>query len=85
MTKTLAQPLAWRRDPCGAVLLSRTENPLVKVTPLTAEGRRDYDAIMRLIAAAPDLLACLIEMASGHSLAGEARARAAIAKATGDA
>jgi len=38
-----------------------------------------------LMAAAPELLACLIEMASGHSMAGEARARAAIAKATGNA
>lgn len=42
-------------------------------------------ATAQLIAAAPELLACLIEMASGHSMAGEARARAAIAKATGNA
>jgi len=38
----------------------------------------------RLIAAAPDLLEALIEMASGHSMVGEAKARAAIAKATGN-
>ncbi len=36
-----------------------------------------------LIAAAPDLLAALIELAGGHSMAGEEMARAAIAKATG--
>jgi len=36
-----------------------------------------------LIAAAPDLLAALIELASGHSMAGEEMARKAIAKATG--
>lgn len=34
-----------------------------------------------LIAAAPELLAALIELASGHSMKGEAIARAAIAKA----
>jgi len=40
------------------------------------------EADARLIAAAPDLLAALIELASGHSMAGEEMARAAIAKAT---
>ena len=38
-----------------------------------------------IAAAAPDLLAALIELASGHSMAGEEIARKAIAKATGGA
>jgi hypothetical protein len=41
------------------------------------------EADARLIAAAPDLLAALTEIASGHSMAGEEMARKAIAKATG--
>ena len=40
------------------------------------EGIADPSAI-------PDLLAALIELASGHSMAGEEMARKAIAKATG--
>jgi hypothetical protein len=36
-----------------------------------------------LIAAAPDLLAALIELCIGHSMIGEAQGRAAIARATG--
>lgn len=36
-----------------------------------------------LMSAAPDLLAALIELAGGHSMAGEEMARKAIAKATG--
>jgi hypothetical protein len=38
----------------------------------------------RLIAAAPDLLAACIEVASGYSTRGSEMARAAIAKATGE-
>lgn len=39
----------------------------------------------RLIAAAPDLLAALIDLVEGHSIGGAKRGRAAIAKATGAA
>lgn len=39
----------------------------------------------RLIAAAPDLLAALIDLVEGHSMGGAKRGRAAIAKATGAA
>jgi hypothetical protein len=44
----------------------------------------EQQANARLIAAAPDLLAACIEVASGYSTRGSEMARAAIAKATGE-
>lgn len=43
---------------------------------------QNADDIARAVNCHDDLLAALIELASGHSMAGEAVARAAIAKAT---
>jgi hypothetical protein len=45
---------------------------------------KNAEADARLIAAAPDLLAACIEVASGYSTRGSEMARAAIAKATGE-
>ena len=47
--------------------------------------KEDADKYAALFSAAPDLLAALIELVSGHSMAGEEMARKAIAKATGGA
>ena len=41
------------------------------------------DETGRIMAAAPELLAALRELMTGHSMKGEAQARAAIAKALG--
>lgn len=57
--------------------------PIANAVTHHGRPREEMEANARLMAAAPDLLAALIEMASGHSMAGEARARVAIAKARG--
>lgn len=47
-------------------------------------GSEPESADRNLIAAAPDLLAALIDLADGYSMGGAKRAREAIAKATGE-
>lgn len=47
-------------------------------------SQEEVQANARLIAAAPDLLKALIDLADGYSMGGAKRAREAIAKATGE-
>jgi len=70
-------------DRTGFVMHDTMKVAVVHLDCGATDERVEACAIGNLLAAAPELLACLIEMASGHSMAGEARARAAIAKAGG--
>lgn len=63
-----------------AFINTRTDNTVIAVEAMAAEGRLAFEANARLIAAAPDLLAALEEMCAFHGFSPQARAAIARAK-----
>lgn len=63
---------------------TETEKQGIWTVASVNKRRYEFEANRRLIAAAPELLAALIDMVDGYSMGGAERARAAIAKATGE-
>ena len=85
-------PTPWALRHHGAVTIHHLQfeepldlrNEIVCAPNNSPESVANVAFIERAVNCHDELLACLIELASGHSMAGEAKARAAIARATGE-